>query len=184
MTASVPSRIALATSATSARVGRVEATIESSICVAVIDGRASRPAQASSSFWTIGTRSIGSSMPRSPRATMTQSAARMISSARSTACGFSIFAMSGRRVCSRTNAMSSGERTNDSATMSTPIFSPTARCARSSSGTAGQLVERAGDVQALARGDRAADLDLGLDLERRRAHVRARAAGRCRRRGT
>ena len=42
MTASVPSRIALATSATSARVGRDEVTIESSIWVAVIDGRAMR----------------------------------------------------------------------------------------------------------------------------------------------
>ena len=38
-------------------------------------------------------------------------------------------------MCSRRNAMSSGPRTNDSATRSTPIFSPTARCARSSSGT-------------------------------------------------
>ena len=45
MTASVPSRIALATSVTSARVGREEATIESSICVAVITGRARAPAQ-------------------------------------------------------------------------------------------------------------------------------------------
>ena len=43
MTASVPSRIALATSATSARVGRLDVTIESSICVAVIDGRAIGP---------------------------------------------------------------------------------------------------------------------------------------------
>src|SRR5882757_7261747 len=38
ITASVPSRIALATSATSARVGREECTIESSIWVAVIAG--------------------------------------------------------------------------------------------------------------------------------------------------
>ena len=95
ITASVPSRIALATSATSARVGREEVTIESSICVAVIDGRASEPASAISCFCTIGTCSIGSSMPRSPRATITQSATRRISSARSTACGFSILAISG-----------------------------------------------------------------------------------------
>ena len=45
ITASVPSRIALATSATSARVGREECTIESSICVAVIDGLASHPGE-------------------------------------------------------------------------------------------------------------------------------------------
>ena len=55
ITASVPSRIALATSVTSARVGRGERTIESSICVAVIDGRASAPASAITCFWTIGT---------------------------------------------------------------------------------------------------------------------------------
>ena len=48
----------MATSATSARVGREEATIESSICVAVIDGRASAPASAITCFWTIGTSSI------------------------------------------------------------------------------------------------------------------------------
>ncbi len=98
ITASEPSRIALATSATSARVGREEDTIESSIWVAVIDGRASRPAIRSSCFCTIGTSSTGSSIPRSPRATITQSAERMISSAASTACGFSIFAISGSRV--------------------------------------------------------------------------------------
>ena len=107
ITASVPSRIALATSATSARVGREAVTIESSIWVAVIDGRAMVPASARSFFWTIGTSWIGSSMPRSPRATMTQSAALRIASARSTACGFSIFAMSGSRVWRRTASTSS-----------------------------------------------------------------------------
>ena len=40
ITASVPSRIALATSVASARVGRLELTIDSSICVAVITGSA------------------------------------------------------------------------------------------------------------------------------------------------
>ena len=62
--------------------GATSATIESSICVAVIDGRASAPASASTCFCTIGTSSIRISMPRSPRATITQSAARTISSAR------------------------------------------------------------------------------------------------------
>ena len=51
------------------------------------------------------------SMPRSPRATITQSAARMISSMRSTACGFSILAISGRRVCLRRDVTSSARRT-------------------------------------------------------------------------
>src|SRR4051794_17304171 len=144
ITASVPSRIALATSATSARVGREEVTIESSICVAVIDGRASAPAIASSLFCTIGTCSIGISMPRSPRATMTQSDTLRIASARSTACGFSTLTISGVRVCSRTNVTSSGRRTKLSATRSTPICWPTRRCPRSSSGTAGRSVASPG----------------------------------------
>ena len=144
ITASVPSRIALATSATSARVGREEATIESSICVAVIEGRASAPASAITCFCTIGTSSIRISMPRSPRATITQSAARTISSARCTACGFSILATSGSRVWPRTNSTSSARRTNDSATRSTPIFSPVRRCSRSSSGTAGSVAASPG----------------------------------------
>ena len=137
------------------------------------DRRPRQPARRarSSCFCTIGTRSIGSSMPRSPRATITQSAALRISSARSTACGFSILAISGSRVCSRTCSTSSGRRTNDSATMSTPIDSPWRSSSRSSSGTAGSDVDRAGDVQALARGDRAADLDLGFDLARAAART-------------
>ena len=106
--------------------------------MAVIDGRASWPAIRSSCFWTIGTSSIGSSIPRSPRATITQSAARMISSAASTACGFSIFAISGSRVCRRTSVTSSAVRTNESATRSTPIDSPKRSISRSSSGTAGR----------------------------------------------
>ena len=129
--------MALATSATSARVGREEATIESSIWVAVMLGRAWDPARARTRFWTIGTSSIGSSMPRSPRATITQSAATMMSSAASTAWGFSILAIRGRRVCSRTWVTSSGRRTNDSATRSTPIDSPKRSMSRSSSATDG-----------------------------------------------
>ena len=138
ITASVPSRIALATSATSARVGRLERTIESSICVAVIDGRASSPASFSSRFCTSGTSSIGSSIPRSPRATITQSAARRIDSAFSTPWGFSIFATSGSRVRSRTYSTSLAERTNESATMSTPIDSPWRSSSMSRWGTAGR----------------------------------------------
>src|SRR5439155_718043 len=44
ITASVPSQIALATSEASARVGRLEVTIDSSISVAVITGTPVRPA--------------------------------------------------------------------------------------------------------------------------------------------
>ena len=61
--ASVPSRIALATSVTSARVGREEVTIDSSIWVAVITGRASSPASAMIRFWTSGTSSMPARCP-------------------------------------------------------------------------------------------------------------------------
>ena len=47
-----------------------------------------------------------------------------------------------------------------------------------------QLVGRAGDVQALARGDAAADLDLGLDLQLVDADARSRAGAPSRRRDT
>ena len=75
MTASVPSRIALATSDASARVGRGACTIDSSIWVAVMTGLPRRLASRISRFWTSGTSSNGSSTPRSPRATMTASVA-------------------------------------------------------------------------------------------------------------
>ena len=55
---------------TSARVGRSLVTIEASIWVAVITGFDCSPARRISRFWVAGTSSIGSSMPRSPRATM------------------------------------------------------------------------------------------------------------------
>ena len=129
---------------TSARVGRDEATIESSIWVAVMTGRASPPASAITCFCTNGTSSISSSMPRSPRATITQSAAWMICSANSTAWGFSILAISGRRVWRRTSATSSGRRTNDSATRSTPSDSPKRRSSRSSSPTEGRSASSPG----------------------------------------
>ena len=163
--------------------GATSATIESSICVAVIDGRASAPASAITCFWTIGTSSIRISIPRSPRATITQSAARTISSARCTACGFSILAISGSRVCLRRNVMSSARRTNDSATRSTPICSPVAHVLEVLLGHRRQRGRLARDVEALARGDRAADLDLGVDLAVARARRRSRAAGRRRRPG-
>ena len=73
ITASVPSRMALATSLTSARVGLGQDTIESSIWVAVITGIPRLLALRISSFCNKGTSSAGISTPRSPRATMTPS---------------------------------------------------------------------------------------------------------------
>ena len=151
--------MALATSVASARVGRDEETIESSIWVAVIEGRARRPAIRSSCFWTIGTSSIGSSMPRSPRATITVSAARMISSASSTACGFSILAISGSRVWRRTVSHVLGaahERQRDHVDADRLAE---AQHVEVLLGHGGQAAGVARDVEALARGDRAADLD-------------------------
>ena len=78
MTASVPSRIALATSEASARVGRGFSIMLSSIWVAVITTLPAALAIAMIRFWTIGTSSVPSSTPRSPRATMTPSVAARI----------------------------------------------------------------------------------------------------------
>ena len=95
MTASAPSSTALATSLVSARVGTGLSIIDSSICVATMTGLAMRRQSSTARFCTIGTASSGSSTPRSPRATMMPSNASMISSRLSTACGFSILAMTG-----------------------------------------------------------------------------------------
>ena len=106
ITASVPSSTALATSVTSARVGSGLVTIDTSICVAVITGQPARFAARMTRFCVAGTRSIGISTPRSPRATMIASADATIASRRSSACCFSIFATSGRSVSSRAMARS------------------------------------------------------------------------------
>ncbi len=95
MTASAPSRTALATSLVSARVGTGFSIMDSSICVATMTGLAMRRQSSTARFCTMGTASRGSSTPRSPRATMMPSKASMICSRLSTACGFSILAMTG-----------------------------------------------------------------------------------------
>ena len=89
----MPSKIALATSDASARVGREFVVIDSSICVAVMANRPQRLARAACFFCTIGTASGGSSTPRSPRATITPSLTSRISSRSSIACGFSSLAI-------------------------------------------------------------------------------------------
>ena len=111
--ASVPSRIAFATSLASARVGRGFWIIDSSICVAVITGRPSCPARRMIRFCTSGTSSKGSSTPRSPRATITASAERRISSMYVRAVSFSIFATISmpRGIIERSCAMSAARRT-------------------------------------------------------------------------
>ena len=140
--ASAPSSTALAASEASARVGRLFSIIDSSTWVATMTGLARRRAISQARFCTSGTSSSGISTPRSPRATMTPSKARMISSRLSTAWGFSILAMTGSRSPSSsmiwcTSRMSSAVRTNDSAIMSTRIRSAQRRSSLSFSDIAG-----------------------------------------------
>ena len=96
ITASVPSRMALATSEASARVGRGFSIMLSSIWVAVMTTRPAALAAAMIFFWTVGTSSVPISTPRSPRATITPSATSRMAARFSTASGFSILAITGR----------------------------------------------------------------------------------------
>ncbi len=132
-------------------------------------GLAARRASSTACFCTIGTCSSGSSTPRSPRATMIPSKARTISSRLSTACGFSIFAMTGRRMPSSsmirwTSSMSAALRTKESAIMSARRCRAQRRSASSFSESAGTLIVDTGQVEALVVGDLAADLDPGDDV--------------------
>ncbi len=79
ITASVPSKIALATSEASARVGLGFSIIDSSICVAVITGFPILLHSLIIFFCKIGISSGGYSTPRSPLATMRPSALLSIS---------------------------------------------------------------------------------------------------------
>ena len=73
MQASAPSRMALATSVASARVGRGVACMLSSICVATITGFCILPGtRATIRFCTMGILATSISTPRSPRATITR----------------------------------------------------------------------------------------------------------------
>ena len=144
----------MATSETSARVGRGAEIIDSSIWVATMTGRAFSLARPIARFWTSGTCSSGSSTPRSPRATMIPSNAATISGSAATASGFSIFAMSGSRVphsvmMSRTASASAGLRTKDSAIMSTPTLSAQRRSASSFGVSAGALTATPGRLMPL-----------------------------------
>ena len=98
--------------------------------------------------------SSGSSTPRSPRATMMPSKASMISSRLSTACGFSILAMTGSRtpsssMISWTSSMSSALRTNDSAMKSAPRSQRPAQVLLVLVGQRGHAHRDAGQVDAL-----------------------------------
>src|SRR5712692_8965251 len=133
MTASAPSKIAVATSDTSARVGTGLPIIDSSIWVATTTGLPARRAVRVSCFWMPGTFSSGISTPRSPRATISASVRSRMSPIRPTACGFSILAITPARprVIFFASAMSSGRWMNDNPTQSMPASSPASRSERS-----------------------------------------------------
>ncbi len=116
--------MALATSDVSARVGRLEVTIDSSISVAVMTGTPARFARSITSFCTAGRSPSFSSTPRSPRATITASATSRILLRLRIASSFSSFAITGvlqarSPRCFWQRRTSSGWRTNDSASQST-----------------------------------------------------------------
>ncbi len=136
----------MATSVTSARVGRRAVTIEASIWVAVIEGLENLPAALISRFCSTGTCSSGSSIPRSPRATMIPPvAARTISSALAAASCFSILAISGMSESSSLSRAATGARsaaleTKETASMSTPWLTANSTQPRSPSVAAGSAV--------------------------------------------
>ncbi len=133
MIASAPSNTAVATSETSARVGTGAVIIDSSICVATTTGLPARRAALVICFWMPGTFSSGISTPRSPRATISASEYSMIAARRSTACGFSILAITPARprAIFLTSARSSGRWMKDSAIQSAPALRPASRSERS-----------------------------------------------------
>ncbi len=84
-------------------------------------------------FCRLGTRSSGSSTPRSPRATISASEASRMLSSRSMACGFSIFDMMAARPRTRrlASCTSSARCTKDRAIQSIPVSSAASRSRRS-----------------------------------------------------
>ena len=128
MIALVPSRIAFATSEASARVGSGAWIIDSSICVAVITGLPRSRERRMIRFCRSGTATAPISTPRSPRATITASASRRMSSSTATASAFSIFAITcavepDASISVFSACTSEAERTNESATKSQPSSS-------------------------------------------------------------
>ena len=142
----VPSKMAFATSVTSARVGRGLCVIDSSIWVAVIAGLLARRVLRIIIFCTSGISSGGISIPKSPRATIMPSATSMILSIASTPSWFSIFAMiwmslpfSSSKTL-RILKISAGPRVNEAATKSTSFWAPNFKSEISCSLKKGRLI--------------------------------------------
>mmetsp|Transcript_105596 Transcript_105596/g.251698 ORF Transcript_105596/g.251698 Transcript_105596/m.251698 type:complete len:277 (-) Transcript_105596:630-1460(-) len=137
ITASQPSRMALATSLHSARVGIGLEIMDSSICVATMTGFPRAWACVMMLFCTKGTSSGFISTPRSPLATMTPSQAFRMLSRSVTAEGFSIFARSltsrkpSLSTISRSSSMSPLCCTKDMPIQSTPCLQANLMSSRS-----------------------------------------------------
>mmetsp|Transcript_142 Transcript_142/g.539 ORF Transcript_142/g.539 Transcript_142/m.539 type:complete len:313 (+) Transcript_142:560-1498(+) len=160
MTQSAPSSTALATSLTSARVGRGLYVIDSSICVAQMTGLPTMLHLAMSFFCAMTTFSAGISTPRSPRATMMPSEASMMASMLATPWWFSILLMmsgtctsspAGRLSCStwRTSRTCAALRMKEAKTKSHCCCAAMARSARSFSETAGRSTSTPGRLHPL-----------------------------------
>ena len=166
-------------------------TIDSSIWVAVITGLPSTLALRIRCFCTTAMRSMGISTPRSPRATITPSAASRISSRWSSALERSILATT-NGLCPARRPRYAAARgrwpspTKDWLTMSTPCSKANRRHSRSRSVNAADAEVDAGQVEPFARAQLAADhhptADVGardlLDLELDQAVVQERARPR------
>mmetsp|Transcript_34685 Transcript_34685/g.78286 ORF Transcript_34685/g.78286 Transcript_34685/m.78286 type:complete len:248 (+) Transcript_34685:547-1290(+) len=133
ITASAPSKTAVATSLASARVGTGCSIMDSSICVATTTGLPILLHSSMILLWIIGTSSGAHSTPKSPRATMQASEAATTSGRLFTAAGFSILAMMLARLPTspRSSCMSSARCTKLSATQSTFMSSAAMRSVRS-----------------------------------------------------
>ena len=103
--------------------------MDSSIWVATTTGRPAARHSRTIAFCTLGTRSGGSSTPRSPRATITASERATISPRRSSAAGFSSLTMIAARpsMRRRSSVTSWGRWMKEGATQSTPSSRPTLR---------------------------------------------------------
>ena len=155
ITASTCSNTALATSVTSARVGIGLSIIDSSRWVATITGLPATTQRRTMSRWATGSSSNSTSTPRSPRATMTPSAASMISSRLSRPSWFSTLAMirMGRpppsSMTSRASRTAWALRTNDTARKSMPCSRPKRMSATSCSVIDGRLMRTPGRLMCL-----------------------------------
>ena len=163
ITASAPSKMAVATSDTSARVGTGLVIIDSSIWVATTTGLPAPRDARVICFCRPGTFSTGSSTPRSPRATIRASVISRIPARCSIAWGFSIFAITAARprAIFLASAMSSGRWMKDSAIQSAPASRRGFEIGMVLAGQRGKSEHGIGQADALARRQLAADLDAG-----------------------